>query len=349
MLPIPLLSAFYLGLGLSQVSTVLAPEPVPPIEQSPMPQTIVPTLSPFSDPGLGTIAPHRATTSPRPSGSPNPLAQVDQPQPQVSQTDPNSTYEQLFVPQHRNQPGRTPCVPKDLPLNSDTPEDDTPASPTSAGSPSSTIGIPSAYGASWRSFGVGLGVQSRARFTNRADGGTGVGTGFGSPETIGLQVGISFVDVSDPLADGSVSLKLHRQLPYDVAIAVGATGVLTWGGPDGGSSIYGVASKRFTLGDVGQPLSQITTSFGLGSGQFRSESQINRDVNAVGAFGSVSLRVIEPVSAIVEWTGQDLNLGVSVVPFRSIPLVLTPAVSDVTGRAGDGPRFIAGIGYGTRF
>ncbi|MGA1476591.1 MAG: hypothetical protein ACO4AI_15800, partial [Prochlorothrix sp.] len=82
-----------------------------------------------------------------------------------------------------------------------------------------------------------------------------VGFGVGDPiETVGFQVGLGFVDLSDPTADGTVSLKLHRQMPHDLSLAVGATGVLTWGGPDGGSSVYGVATKRFqTREDASQP------------------------------------------------------------------------------------------------
>jgi len=271
------------------------------------------------------------------------LAQESQPN---ATSDNNTEKERLFTPLHRRQPGQTPFVPTDLPLAS---QDDRPTS-NYAGSPASSIGVPSGYGATWRSFGVGVGIQSRARFTDQADGGFGLGLGFGTPDTIGFQVGLSFVDLSDPFADGSVSLKLHRALPQNVSIALGATGVLRWGGPDGGSSIYGAVSKQFKLHeDVKRPFSQLTTTLGAGSGQFRSESQINADLDAVGVFGAASLRVLEPVSTIVEWTGQDLNLGVSVVPFRQIPLVITPAVADVTGRAGDGPRFIVGIGYGTQF
>lgn len=254
-------------------------------------------------------------------------------------------YQPLFVPQHRQQPGRKPFFPDELPSTS--PRDN---ADRFQGSPGVTIGIPSGYGAGWRSIGVGLGLQSRARFTDTSDGGFGIGVGFGNPaKNLGFQVGLGLVDLSDPLADGTISLKAHRLLPHDVAIAVGASGVVTWGAPDGGSSIYGVATKRFLLNEVNKPFSQITTTFGIGSGQFRSESAINNNEETIGAFGSVAVRMVEPLSGIVEWTGQDLSLGLSIVPFRKIPLVITPAIADITGNAGDGVRFIVGVGYGTRF
>lgn len=65
-------------------------------------------------------------------------------------------------------------------------------------------------------------------------------------------------------------------------------------------------------------------------------------------FGNVALRVAKPASLVVEWTGQDLGVGVSVTPFANLPLVITPAVRDITG-AGDGARFVIGTGFSFQF
>ena len=256
-----------------------------------------------------------------------------------------------FTPLHRVRPGDSPFQPSKLFQTVSEAEQAAQAARSSLPSPATTVGIPSAYGASWGAWGVGVGFQNRTRFTQQEDGGIGVGLGFGNPvDNVALQVGINFVDVSDPLADGSISLKLHRRLPEDLAIALGATGVLTWGNPDGGSSVYGVVTKRFQLRDSpDELLSSVTTSLGVGSGQFRSEASINDGTGTVGVFGSVSVRMAAQVSSVAEWTGQDLTLGVSFLPLRSVPLVITPAVADITGTAGDGPRFILGVGYGIRF
>ena len=101
--------------------------------------------------------------------------------------------------------------------------------------------------------------------------------------------------------------------------------------------------------DVEKPFSQLFVSAGVGSGQFRSELDINNNRDTVGVFGSVAVRMAEPISAIAEWSGQDLTLGLSLAPFRNIPLVITPAVTDLTGNAGDGSRFILGIGSSISF
>ena len=86
-------------------------------------------------------------------------------------------------------------------------------------------------------------------------------------------------------------------------------------------------------------------SLGMGGGQYRSESDIQNEVESVGVFGSLAVRVFEPVSLITEWSGQDLTIGTSIVPFKKLPIVIVPAVTDITGSAGDGARFVVGVGY----
>lgn len=136
-------------------------------------------------------------------------------------------------------------------------------------------------------------------------------------------------------------------MPNNFAVAVGVENAVEWANTDGGSSIYGVATKVFPLRkDPAAPLSRFTVSVGLGSDCFLSEEDREDGVEGVNVFDSAALQVIEPVSLITEWTGQDLFLGASIVPFRGLPLVITPGIADVTGNAGDGARFIFGVGYG---
>lgn len=218
-------------------------------------------------------------------------------------------------------------------------------------SPNISIITPSGYGADWGTIGVGFGFQARTRFTDSSDGVVGFGFGLGDAQKlVGLQVGIALTDLSDPFNDGSISFKVHRRLPYDFSIAAGVQGGVTFGVTDGGSSVYGVLTKRFPLRqDIRKPFSEIYTSVGVGGGQFRSESDVNNGNQTVGVFGSVAVRVLEPVSVITEWTGQDMTIGVSIVPFKNLPFVIVPAVTDITGSAGDGARFIFGAGYSFSF
>jgi hypothetical protein len=240
-------------------------------------------------------------------------------------------------------PEQQPFKPQKLPLIFQKP------APPSASS-SITMLTPSAYGKSWGRASIGLGLQSRSRYSNKVDGVTGFGFGLGNAkESVGLDVNIGIVDLSN-FQDGTISLKLHTQLKNDLAVAVGVKNLITFGSTDGGTSAYGVITKTFRLQDSeNKPFSQIYLSTGIGNGQFRSESDIRNKVDSLGVFGSVAVKVVQPINAIIEWSGQDLGLGLSIAPFKKIPLVITPGITDITGSAGDGSRFILGVGYSFSF
>jgi hypothetical protein len=214
--------------------------------------------------------------------------------------------------------------------------------------PGITIFTPSGYGKSWGSGAVGIGFQSRTRFTDNPDGSVGISFGFGNArKVVGLDVGASLLDLSG-FSRGALSFKVHRLLPADFAIAAGVTGIPLGSGFDGLTvSPFGVITKRIVINkNEATPFSQMFLSLGAGGGNFRSESNIANGTGTAGIFGSVAVRVIRPMTFIAEWSGQDLSLGLSVIPFKNLPLVITPAVTDITGQAGDGVRFVLGVGYG---
>ncbi|MGL4619978.1 S-layer homology domain-containing protein [Chroococcidiopsis sp.] len=216
----------------------------------------------------------------------------------------------------------------------------------------SSVGSPTAFGAGWGSAFFGTSFQGRARDTSKSDGAASFGFGLGdASRAVGLEIAATTVDLyGNTFGDGTISFKLHRLLPANFGIAVGVENAIIWGETDGGSSLYGVVSKVFSLTeDAAKPFNKITTSVGLGGGRFRSEEDVEDGNDTVSVFGSMGLQATEQLSLIADWTGQDLNLGVSVVPFRSLPLVITPSLADVTGNAGDGVRFVLGVGYVGRF
>jgi hypothetical protein len=254
-----------------------------------------------------------------------------------------------FVPLHRRQGGES-FVPNLLPIDPPATDGQAPEEKEKkrTSSPGSSIMIPSAYGSSWGGVGIGLGAQERVRFADKRDATMGLSLGLGDPKkNVGLQLGLGLTNLSDIFDRGKLSWKLHREIDTNDHIAIGGTSLFNWGGGDGGSSGYGVYTHRFELKEEPTaPLGELTISLGLGGGQFRKEKDIQAGDNYLGLFGGASLRVAEPVNAIVEWTGQDLTLGLSIAPFPQIPIVITPALTDLTGTAGDGTRFILGIGYG---
>jgi len=86
----------------------------------------------------------------------------------------------------------------------------------------------------------------------------------------------------------------------------------------------------------------ILSLFGDNAGRGSFSFKIHR---SLPEFASAGLRIVEPVSAIVEWSGQDLNAGISLIPFPKVPLTINLAGADLTGNAGDGARFVMSIGY----
>ena len=222
----------------------------------------------------------------------------------------------------------------------------------------SSIGTPTAFGAQGGNLFLVGSYQQRTRFSDEEDGAFGIGFGLGDAqrlvalETTGsvYATGAGTRDIFDA---GAISFKLHRTFPMksgDLAVAVGAENAIRWGDTNGGSTVYGVATKVFRLREnPAEPLSRVTASIGFGGGRFRSEDNINRGEGGTNVFSSIGVQVAQPVTVIGEWTGQNLNLGASITPIPGVPLVITPAAADVTNNAGDGTRFILGVGFGVSF
>lgn len=219
---------------------------------------------------------------------------------------------------------------------------------TLTGVPGLAISIPSAYGAAWGQLFGGLSYQHRVRYAPLPDAGLAVGGGLGDPaRTVGLEVVLSIWDTyTDFFEDRSLSVKIHRRLPGRLAVGAGIENVWKNGG-DGGTNPYVVVTRAFSLSAL--PYARFSTLFatvGVGGGRFQPEQHFYDGRKGINVFGSMGLHVTRQVGAIAEWTGQDLNVGFSVVPLRSLPFVVTAAVADVTGNAGDKKRFILGAGVG---
>jgi hypothetical protein len=226
--------------------------------------------------------------------------------------------------------------------------------PADFSSPSLTVAIPSGFGVDRNTFFISGTFQERTRFSDVADGGLGLGVGlFDARRFVGVEVSYTLASFgrNRSFGTGGFNLKLHRRFSESFSAAIGWNGFLTVGddASDFEDSVYGVATKIFrTREDVNQPFSRIALTAGLGNGQFRLEDDVFNDISTINPFGSVAVRIVEPVSFITEWTGQDLALGVSIAPFNNFNFVITPALRDITG-AGDGARFVLGFGTSFRF
>jgi hypothetical protein len=232
------------------------------------------------------------------------------------------------------------------------------------GAPGTNSGTPFAFGPDLGDFYLGGGYQSQTRGgksgngtlapNGDADGAIAIGFGLGDARRlVGLEVtatAISNFRTGYPNRP-SGSFKLNRMIGSTAAIAVGVEDLFQAGRPNTNfaGSIYGVASKVFLFnwGDESSGSGgALTVSAGVGNGRFRMLDDVNKKVNG---FGSAAFMFNQYVSVLTEYTGQDVNVGLSLVPVARFPLVLTPAIADVTGTASKTARFVLGVGLGAHF
>ncbi len=230
-------------------------------------------------------------------------------------------------------------------------------------SPGLGFATPSGYGPAWGDFFMSVSYQARTRFTQRQDGALGVGMGLGDPvgglggELVYSSFGTSR---SGLFSNGTLSARAHRIIRgYGISAGlenVVAIGRQTSAGPDGGRSFFVAVSQMRRLFDS-DSVAQVESSgtqelmwtLGLGDGRFRREADVAASKVTVNAFASVGYSFSQRFAAIVDYTGQDVAVALSVAPFQCVPLVITPGFADITGSAGDGARFVVAIGLSTRF
>ncbi|MEO1211261.1 MAG: hypothetical protein AAFX78_17190 [Cyanobacteria bacterium J06638_20] len=222
-----------------------------------------------------------------------------------------------------------------------------------AGSPAITLAVPSGYGADDGIGFITTSFQSSVRGSDEADATATFGIGLGDAEdAVGVQLSytIASFGTNRDFGTGGFNAKVHRQLSDNFSVAAGWDGFITLGDDtDFEDSVYGAVTYVGELRpNINDAFSRIALTAGVGNGRFRTEDAILDDDDTIGVFGSAALRIARPVSAIVEWTGQDLALGLSIAPFADFPLVITPALRDVAG-AGDDVRFILGANLAFRF
>lgn len=219
------------------------------------------------------------------------------------------------------------------------------------GSPGTSSGSPSGFGAAWRDGFVGGGYQ-QATGGGQSDGSMAFGFGLGNPQdAVGLEVSIaSLSSFRSGLFDRTAfSFKAHRLVSESAAIGVGVENAFIAGGGNnnGGTSVYIAASKVLQL--QSGPFSLVTVSGGAGNGRFRFEKDQVADNKTVNVFASVGAQFHEQASVLLDWGGQDLAAGFSVVPLKAFPVIITPTFNNLTGQNGNDIRFSLGFGIGMKF
>lgn len=199
-------------------------------------------------------------------------------------------------------------------------------------------------------FFVGAAYTPRTRYVEGKHDGNGLlGMAFGDPQKwVGVQADLGLYSTarSGLFNRMGLSLGVYRFLPGDLVLSVGWENILNKGDPDTGESQYGVLSRWFPLKQPDQWFNSIGLSIGLGNGVYSTETNwINNDTTDFNLFGSVSVQVAWPVALVANWLGDDLMLGAAITPFKQLPLVISPAVYDVTGQVETGATFMISALY----
>lgn len=207
-------------------------------------------------------------------------------------------------------------------------------------SPAIAFGSPIGFGTGYTEFFGGVGGQTMPDTApDPVDGSMSVGVGIGDPvKWIALEASTTIISLDNAYGeDGNLNLKLHHVFPYQIGVSVGVENTGRWGAAaETNAATYAAVTKPISLGLT----SILTLNAGIGNGRFAEPQD-----NTVGGFGSVALSFARRFSVIADWTGRDLNAGLSLVPLSNVPLVVTLGAINLQERYGTEIQFAGGIGY----
>jgi hypothetical protein len=200
---------------------------------------------------------------------------------------------------------------------------------------------------------AGLGYQNSSAVGTESDGSLSAGMGFFDPrETAGLEfVLTSLSTVRAGFGSRMVAgLKVHKALERNIGVGVGVEGIKINGDDfDTDPSIYIAATQVRMMREGQSTFNQMTFNLGLGTGRFQSADAFADGESGVGVFAGAALRINWFSSAIVDYTGAAVNLAASFTPSRTLPLVITPSINDLSGAAGDAGRLALGVGFSWKY
>lgn len=216
--------------------------------------------------------------------------------------------------------------------------------------PGVSLMTPTGFCAKWGDIFTGLGITNRGRYTDNPDGSYVVGFGLGDPVSwLGFELTVTFLNMRRFLNSGkSISAKVSHTFADTTSLSVGKIDFLQFprNAADTGTSNYLALSRAFQLtDDPTDYFSLAVATLGVGDGQFKTDEQVIGRIPSFGVFGSLSLRVAQPLNLIANWD-QNLHLGASIAPFRRFPFILSIGALDFLQRNNSkGVRFLFGFSY----
>jgi hypothetical protein len=197
---------------------------------------------------------------------------------------------------------------------------------------------------------AGLGYQAKAT-NGEQDAALSVGGGFLNPEEmVGLEVVLtSLSTVRSGFGSRMVGAVKAHKIVNGWGLGLGLEGFYLNGNDfDTKPSVYFAGTRVLNVRDAAT-FNSATINLGIGNGRFQSAEDFAADKSGIGIFISSSIRVNEWSSAIIDYTGAQVNLALSFAPLKNMPLVITPSMNDITGEAGDKARLALGAGMSWKY
>ena len=199
---------------------------------------------------------------------------------------------------------------------------------------------------------AGLGYQASTGVDGAQDGALSVGAGFlNGNDKVGIEAVLTSLST---LRSGFGSrmvgaVKVHKTI-QDWGLGLGVEGFYLNGNDfDTKPSVYVAATRGFHVNRGAEYFSRGTINFGLGNGRFQQIEDFRNGDNGVWFFASSSIKINYFSSAIIDYTGAQVNLALSFSPLKKIPLVITPSLNDVGGAVGDRARLALGAGMSWKY
>ncbi len=217
-----------------------------------------------------------------------------------------------------------------------------------------SLSTPTGWGASNNTIFIGAGGTTPQAYTETADGSISFGLGLGdSLESIGLELSVSLSDFST-IGEPSYGLKLHKYLGYGLAFAVAGEHLFHADTSDADESFYSVISRTSQNHSNDAGISKFHYSLGAGNGRFGEKSPMDQSQgkgeHGTYVFGSTAYEIFPDTNFIIEWTGINVNIGISTAPLKNIPMAVTIGIGDLIKQfSGDGARVFGSIGFSYQF
>lgn len=168
---------------------------------------------------------------------------------------------------------------------------------------------------------------------DRTDGSAELGFGLGSAEeSVGFQGRIVITSLTDDFGDaGYLGFKLSRRVsagPVPLYLGLDVTDLAGWGASSGLEPSVSVIATGFALVQTGG--SPMPVMFTVGAG-----NRLRDDDTEPALFAGIGAGFNEYLGGSVAWTGETLDLGLSLRPAADSPFVLNVTLGDVTDRLGE--------------